>query len=54
MSIFEKKFVVTKFSSKKSDCEHYGLSDEVDVFFNFKTFFCKMDKNKCPFLKFPF
>ena len=27
------KVIVTNFSTKKSDCEHYALSDEVDVFF---------------------
>jgi hypothetical protein len=51
--IFEKKVIVTKKSTKKSDCEHYGLSDEIDVFFKSKTFFCKMDIYFCPFLKNP-
>jgi hypothetical protein len=27
--------MVTKKSSKKRDLEHYGLSDEIDVFFTF-------------------
>ena len=29
------KIMVTKKSSKKRDLEHYGLSDEIDVFFTF-------------------
>ena len=48
-----KKVIVTKFLTKKSECEHYALSDEVDVFFKSKNFFCKMDIYKCPFLKNP-
>jgi hypothetical protein len=43
--------MVTKFSIKKSDCEHYALSDECDDFFKSKNFFGKMDIYKCPFPK---
>ena len=50
---FGKKFIVTIFSTKKRDCEHYGLSDGCIVFFKSKTFFCKMDIYFCPFLKNP-
>ena len=50
---FGKKVIVTIFSTKKRDCEHYGLSDVCIVFFKSKTFFCKMDIYKCPFLKNP-
>ena len=50
---FGKKVIVTFFSTKKRDCEHYGLSDECIVFFKSKTFFWKKDIYKCPFLKNP-
>jgi hypothetical protein len=33
MSKKNEKIIVTNFSTKKCDCEHYGLSDEIDVFF---------------------
>ena len=46
--------MVTKFSTKKSNLEHYALSDECIVFFKSKTFFWKKDIYKCPFLEFPF
>jgi hypothetical protein len=42
------KIIVTFFETKKRDLEHYGLSDEVDVFFNFGGRFSKMDIYKCP------
>jgi hypothetical protein len=29
------KIMVTKYSTKKHDLEHYALSDEIDVFFIF-------------------
>ena len=28
-----KKIIVTNFSTKKMKLDHYGLSDEIDVFF---------------------
>ncbi len=33
--------MVTNFSTKKCDLEHYGLSDEVDVFSNSRRGFSK-------------
>jgi len=51
--ILGKNIIVTKKSTKKSECEHYALSDEVDVFFKSKNFFWKKDIYKCPFLKNP-
>ena len=51
--ILLKKFMVTNFSTKKRDLEHYGLSDVCIVFFKFKTEKSKKDIYKCPFSKNP-
>ena len=45
--------MVTKFSTKKRDLEHYGLSDVCIVFFKSKTEKSKKDIYKCPFSKNP-
>ena len=45
--------MVTNFSTKKSNLEHYGLSDVCIVFFKFKTEKSKMDIYFCPFSKNP-
>jgi hypothetical protein len=43
--------MVTKYSTKKHDLEHYALSDEINVFLYFYPRFSKMDIYKCPIFK---
>jgi hypothetical protein len=53
MSKKKEKVIVTNFSTKKWDLEHYGLSDVCIVFFKSKMEKSKMDIYKCPFSKNP-